>query len=493
MMRDPASLKTLASAESAARQPPHNLEAEQALLGAILLFPSVLDEVGDDLAPEHFHEGLHGRVYQTARELQLAGRSVTPVTLRPFFENELPIGSMPVPVYIARLAASATSALMAKDYARLIREYYDRRQLILIGEEMVAVAHEAVTDYTPQQQIEEAEARLFALAENKAASTHEWTTATGVASMVNMIAAAYQRDAKLAGLPTGFAQLDRDIGGLVDSDLIILAGRPSMGKSALAAGITFNVAEHLVREFQAGRGEPGEVSFYSLEMSAEQLLQRQTAAMTGIFANRMRQGDIDEGEFRKIVAAGEALSNVPVHIDTSGALSINQLTARARRRKRRFGTRLIVVDYLQLMGAERGRGDNRVQEVTQITTGLKALAKELGVPVIALSQLSRQVENREDKRPQLSDLRESGSIEQDADIVLFVYREEYYVQRREPSVEKATAHQEWEGELAACEGQAEVIRGKHRHGSTGRTILKFTGPLTKFSDWNGPIRSDSGE
>jgi replicative DNA helicase len=474
------------------RIPPQSIEAEQALLGACLLNNEALDRIGDAVDPHHFFDPLHGRIFETLRDVVAGGRSATPVTLKPFFENEKPIGGITVPQYLGRLVTHATSVINARDYARTVRDAYERRQLILIGEEMVGVAYEAVSDFTPQQQIEEAEARLYALSQNKATTAHDWTADTGISSTIDMIAAAYTRDSGLSGISTGFPALDKDLGGLAPSDLIILAGRPAMGKSALAANIAMNVARAQVQAFETGGGEPGEVSFYSLEMSAEQLLMRQLASDTGISSIRMREGRISEDEFRRITQAGEAIQRFPLHIDTSGALTIHQLMARARRRKRMHKTRLIVVDYLQLM-ASGERGENRVQEVTKITTGLKAMAKELDVPVIALSQLSRQVENREDKRPQLADLRESGSIEQDADIVLFVYREEYYVSRREPPAEKYEAHMTWESEMEACRGRAEVIRGKHRHGSTGITYLSFNGPLTRFGEWSGGLPNKGGE
>jgi replicative DNA helicase len=498
MMRN-ISAETRPADEATLRIAPQSIEAEQALLGAILLNNEALDRIDETVSAAHFWEPLHGRIFQVLSDIIGSGRSATPVTLKPFFEHEAPVGDpkkgppVSVPVYLGRLVTHATSVRNAKDYARTVRDAWERRQLIEIGETMACVAYEAVTDYPPQKQIEEAEAALFALSQNKAASTHEFTASTALSSTVDMIAAAYTRDSGLAGLSTGFAQLDRDLGGLAPSDLIILAGRPSMGKSALAANIAFNVAKAQIAEFESGSGEPGEVSFYSLEMSAEQLMQRLLAAETQISAIRMREGRISEAEFTQITQTAKGLDRLPVHIDTTGALSIGQMSARARRRKRIHNTRLIVVDYLQLMGSGLDRrGGNRVEEVSIITAGLKALAKELDVPVVALSQLSRQVENREDKRPQLSDLRESGSIEQDADVVLFVYREEYYVTRREPPVEKGEMYMAWQAEMDACRGRAEVIRGKHRHGATGITYLSFNGPLTKFDDWTGSL-PNSGE
>jgi replicative DNA helicase len=461
-----------------ARQAPHNIEAEQALLGAILINNAAYERLADQLEAAHFFDPLHGRIFAAVAKLIASGRRVTPVTLKGIFEGER-IGALSVAQYLGRLAAHATSVINARDYARTIRELALRRDLILIGEDMVNLAYNGATEASPAEQIEAAEKRLFQLGEHGTAVAYECEIAGALTGAVDMIAAAYQRDGGLAGLPTGFTALDRQLGGLAPSDLIILAGRPSMGKTALATNIAFSVAGLLAD--QGG----GEVSFYSLEMSPEQLVMRQLAQQVGIPSERMRRGAISEAEFARITDGARALAKLPLHIDATGGLTIPQLMTRARRRKRLKDTKLILVDYLQLMASGSAFRDNKVAEVTAISNALKALAKELGVPVIALSQLSRQVENREDKRPQLSDLRESGSIEQDADIVLFVFREEYYLKRAEPPETKPETRAAWSNQLEMAKGLAEVIVGKHRHGPVGTVKLAFSEAFTRFADLDG--------
>ena len=490
------------------RVAPHNIEAEQALLGAILINNEAIDRIGDRLKAEHFFDPLHGRIFGALRHYAATGKSATPITLKPLFVNEEAIGKLTVPAYLGRLAAAATSVINARDYARTIYDLWTLRELIAIGEDTVNAAYAADVDAEAAQQIDVAEARLFALGDLGAQKGHEATAAQASIAAMDMIAAAYQNNSGLAGLATGYRDLDKALGGLAPENLIILAGRPSMGKSALAAGISFNVAKRLLADFReprfidsAGgiaadspggraadsgaegpdRAKCGEVSFYSLEMSVEQLWQRQLAHETEIPAERQRRGDINESEFQRLQAAADILAELPIHIDSQGALTIAQLISRARRRKRLHDTRLIVVDYLQLMASGKNR-DNRTAEVTEISMALKALAKELKIPVIALSQLSRNVESREDKRPQLSDLRESGAIEQDADIVMFVYREEYYLTRKEPQESKVDQWNEWKMALTACTGVAEVSLGKHRHGSVGTVKMLFQGEFTRFSD-----------
>jgi replicative DNA helicase len=477
------------------RRVPHNVEAEQALLGAIFLNNDAYDRISDKLAAEHFFDPLHQRIYHAIHKFLTDGKRVTPVTLKPVFEVEEAIGALTVPQYLGRLAANATSVINARDYAATIYDLWVRRKLISIGEDIANTAYVADLDAPTAGQIDEAESRLFSLSGMGAQKSHEYSAMTAADSAIEMISAAYQHNSGLAGLSTGLIDLDRAIGGLSPENLVILAGRPSMGKSALAAGIAFSVAKTLKCDFQkisGGRGADlpihpaegvrcGEVSFYSLEMSAEQLMQRQLAVETEIPADRQRRGNINEDEFLRLRDAARKLGELPLHIDATGALTMAQLTARARRRKRLFDTRLLIVDYLQLMASGRNR-DNRASEVAEISMGLKALAKELKIPVLALSQLSREVERREDKRPQLSDLRESGAIEQDADIVMFVFREEYYLNRAEPPESKVDQHNEWSVSLESCRNLAEVILGKHRHGSVGTVKLHFAGEKTLFSD-----------
>jgi replicative DNA helicase len=476
------------------RSAPHNLEAEQALLGAILINNDAIERVTDFLEAQHFFDPLHQQIYETAAKLIASGKQATPITLKTFFANAEPIDAgLTVPQYLAQLAANAATIINARDYGRIIHDLAIRRALILIGEDVVNAAYDAPVDFPPREQIEEAETRLFALAETGKYGEGFLTFHNALTDAIEMAGNAYKRDGNLSGIATRFAGLDNKMGGLQASDLIILAGRPSMGKTALATNIAFNVARTRLRSLKENAGlDPTDAShdgavvgFFSLEMSAEQLATRILSEQTGISSEKIRRGMITEAEFKQLVSVSQEMASIPLFIDQSGGLSIAQLAARARKLKRQQGVGLLIVDYLQLMTAPAGRTDNRVQEVSQITTGLKALAKELDVPVIALSQLSRAVENREDKRPQLADLRESGSIEQDADVVLFVYREEYYVERIKPS-EGTSEFQEWQAKMSLINGKAEVIIGKQRHGPIGTVHLQFDGSVTRFSDLAEP-------
>jgi replicative DNA helicase len=457
---------------------PHNIEAEQALLGAILLNNDALDQLGDKFSADHFHEPLHGRIFAAIQSEVLGGMRVTPVTLAPLFSADPPVGAVTIPQYLGKLAASATSVINAKFYAASVYETWTRRQLVEIGEEMTHAAYESVLDYPTSAQIEDAEAKLFSIAEGEkyGAGFQEFDTALAEAMEKANIANA--SNGGLSGLSTGLSELDKLTGGLHESDLIIIAGRPSMGKTALATNIAFNVAKKL-----RGNAEEAVVGFFSLEMSAEQLATRIISEQAEVSSEKIRRGLVDRNKFNDVLAAEHALRGLPLHIDDTGGISIAQLAARARRLKRQSGLSLLIIDYLQLMTSNaKTNYSNRVQEVTAITIGLKAMAKELCVPVIALSQLSRQIENRESKRPMLSDLRESGSIEQDADVVMFVYRDEYYVERRQPDQSNAVEHHAWQSEMAAACGKAEVIVAKQRHGPTGTATQRFTGEFTRFSD-----------
>src|SRR6187401_347553 len=451
------------------RAPPHNQEAEQALLGAILVNNEALDRVSSFLQPRHFINPLHSRIYESVSQLIRGGKRATPITLKTYFENEVPIGDLAVPQYLGRLAANATTIINAEDYGRTIYDLAIRRQLIEIGEIMVNTAYDSPIDAPPNSQIEQAELRGF----------EPFTSALTVA--IDMAANAYRRDGGLSGLATGFVDLDLKMGGLQPSDLVILAGRPAMGKTALATNIAYHVAKAYVADTDSDKVLDGAVvGFFSLEMSAEQLATRIISEQAEIPSEQIRRGRINSEDFDRIVEVSQELQNLPLYIDQTGGITVAQLAARARRLKRQRGLGFIVVDYLQLLsGSSRRAAEGRVQEVSEITTGLKALAKELHVPVLALSQLSRQVENREDKRPQLADLRESGSIEQDADVVLFVFREEYYVERRQPR-ENTEEHIKWQQEMDLVTGKAEVIIGKQRHGPTGTVRLQFTPEFTRF-------------
>ncbi len=474
----------VAQGEGAARIAPHNIEAEQALLGAILVNNDAFDRVSDFLRPDHFSEELHRRVYDVLSQLIRAGKVATVVTLKTYL-GDADLGGMTVSQYLARLAAEATTILNAADYGQTIHDLSVRRDLIAIGSDIVNVAYDAPVDAAPRMQIEEAERKLYSIAETGRYDGGFQSFSQALTTAVDMAAAAYQRDGHLSGLATALTDLDNKMGGLQKSDLIVLAGRPGMGKTALATNIAFNVAKAYHPEVQPDGQtkavDGGVVGFFSLEMSAEQLATRIIAEQSGVPSYKIRRGSITEDDFRSISEAARLMQRIPFYIDQTGGISIAQLTARARRLKRQKGLDLLVVDYIQLLSGSKSRGDNRVQEVTEITTGLKALAKELNVPVIALSQLSRQVESRDDKRPQLSDLRESGSIEQDADVVMFVYREEYYLKNKEPR-EGTPEHATWMTEMERAHGRAEVILGKQRHGPTGTVSLAFEDEVTRFSN-----------
>ena len=470
--------------DAAFRVAPHNIEAEQALLGAIIINNDAFDRVSDFLQPEHFSEELHRRIYDIASQLIRAGKIATPVTLKTFL-GETDLGGMTIPQYLARLAAEATAIINAEDYGRTIHDLAVRRDLILIGEDIVNGAYDAPVDVSPREQIEDAERKLYAIAETGRYDGGFQRFTDALTAAVDMAAKAFERDGGLSGVSTGLSDLDRMMGGLQSSDLVIVAGRPGMGKTALATNIAFNIAKaYEFRQKPDGTHETvngGIVGFFSLEMSSEQLATRIIAEQAQVASYKIRRGDISEQEFHRIAEAARDMQNIPFYIDQTGGLSIAQLTARARRLKRQRGLDVLVVDYLQLLSGSKTRGDNRVQELTEITTGLKALAKELAAPIVALSQLSRQVESRDDKRPQLSDLRESGSIEQDADVVMFVYREEYYLKNKQPR-EGSEEFLTWVSEMERVHGRAEVIIGKQRHGPTGTVELSFEAEMTRFSN-----------
>lgn len=468
------------------REAPNNIEAEQALLGAILVNNDAFYRVSDFLKPGHFYEPLHRKIFEVAAELIRMGKIATPITLKTFLPADEKVGDMTVAQYVVRLAVEAVTVVNATDYGRAIYDLATRRALITVGEDMVNIAYDAPVDMSPSDQIEDAERRLFELAETGRYDGGFESFTDAVKTAVDMANAAYMRDGHLSGVATGLRDLDRRMGGLQSSDLIIIAGRPGMGKTSLATNIAFNIAEAYVPAQQADGSfkavNGGVVGFFSLEMSSEQLATRIISEQTEIPSSKIRRGEISEMDFEKLVACSQTMQKIPLFIDQTGGISIAQLSARARRLKRQRGLDVIVIDYIQLMqGSSAKSSQNRVQEITEITTGLKALAKELAVPIIALSQLSRQVESRDDKRPQLSDLRESGSIEQDADVVLFVYREEYYLKNREPKP-GTDEYIKWEHEMNEMRGKAEVIVAKQRHGPTGSVSLAFQGEFTRFSD-----------
>ena len=478
--RDPAATPALRTA-------PHNIELEQALLGAILVNNEAFYRVSDFLEPRHFFEPVHQKLYDIAGSLVRVGKIATPITVKTFLPSDMDIAGLTAGQYLVRLAAEATTVINALDYGRTIYDLAIRRSLIGIGEEMVNAAYSAPVDERPQDQIEQAERSLYELAETGRYDGGFQRFAQALTTAVEMAAHAYQRDGKLSGLATGLRDLDRMMGGLQKSDLIILAGRPGMGKTALATNLAYNVA----KAQESGPPRPdgriesingGIVGFFSLEMSGEQLATRIISEQTEIASYRIRRGEIEPSDFERIAETAREMEQIPLYIDETGGLSIAQLAARARRLKRQRGLDLLVIDYIQLLsGSGRRAQEGRVQEVTEITTNLKALAKELNIPILALSQLSRAVESRDDKRPQLSDLRESGSIEQDADVVMFVFREEYYLKNKEPRP-GTEEYFKWQTEMEAVHGRAEVIIGKQRHGPTGTVKMQFKADVTRFSD-----------
>ncbi len=479
--------RKLAAAESQIyREAPANIEAEQALLGAILVNNDAFYRVSDFLKASHFHEPLHRRIFEVAADFVRMGKTANPVTIKTFLPAEEKVGDMTVAVYLARLAAEAVTVINAEDYGRAIYDLATRRALITIGEDMVNISYDAPVDMPPQALIEDAERRLFEVAETGRYDGGFESFTDAVKTAIDMANAAFMREGHLSGIACGIRDLDNRMGGLQPSDLIILAGRPGMGKTSLATNIAFNIANayepapQADGSFKAKNG--GVVGFFSLEMSSEQLATRIISEQTEIPSSKIRRGDITEADFEKLVACSQMMQRIPLYIDQTGGISIAQLAARARRLKRQRGLDVMVIDYIQLMtGSSKRANENRVQEITEITTGLKALAKELNTPIIALSQLSRQVESREDKRPQLSDLRESGSIEQDADVVMFVFREEYYIKNREPKP-GGEEHLKWERDMEETRGKAEVIIAKQRHGPTGTVQLGFQAEYTRFFD-----------
>ncbi len=465
------------------RSPPHNYDAERSLLGAILMSNSTYDKVCDFLAPEHFADPLNGDIYQAAGRLIERGQIADVQTIRAYFEHDGALAEIGGVAYLVRLAEEAVSILNAVAYGRVIYDLALRRVLISLGTDLVNDSHEADIDRPAVTLIEDAEQKLYDLATSGAIDKGPQNFSTSLGQAIGSIEAAYQSSGALTGVPTGFQDLDKLLGGLHRSDLVILAGRPSMGKTALATNIAFHVADLWRRGQETGEKTGAGVAFFSLEMSSEQLATRILAEQAAIRSEQLRRGAISDEEFQRLVAVSGQIEDLPLYIDDSPALTISAMRSRARRLKRLHDNLgLVVVDYLQLVSAPgRQRVDNRVLEVGEISRGLKALAKELDVPVLALSQLSRKVEDREDKRPQLADLRESGSIEQDADIVMFIFREEYYYARTKPE-EGTEKHDQWQEKMERVHNLAEVIVAKQRHGPIGDIKLYFDAMMTKFSD-----------
>jgi replicative DNA helicase len=477
-LRSPGSDDVIAST-------PHNLEAEQALLGALLFDNAAYERLTDQLSARHFYEPFHARLFAAIEDHIRKGQLAEPIVLLERFRRDPAFEELGGIRYLADLVDRAPPGANAGEYARVIYDLALRRELIRIGGDISATAAHSEANLPAKDQIEAAEQQLYTLAETGSSSTGFKGFSDALRGAVEMAAEAFSRDGGLAGVATGLIDLDQKLGGLHPSDLVILAARPSMGKTALAVNIAYNVAKNYAWEPQPDGSRKtvngGVVAFFSLEMSAEQLALRLLAEVSGVSGDRLRKGEIDASEFGRVRDAAMDIQSAPLYIDDTGGLPLAKLVARARRLKRQFGLDLIIIDYIQLVTAGDGRADNRVQEVTQITQGLKALAKELMVPVIGCAQLSRQVENREDKRPQLSDLRESGSIEQDADVVMSIFRESYYLSRAEPR-EGTAEHLAWQEEMDRVRGVAEIIIGKQRHGPIGTVKLSYHEDLTKFGN-----------
>ena len=466
---------------------PHNEEVEQALLGALLVNNKSLEKVSEFLRAEHFYNPVHGRIYDAIAKFIERGQDASPITLKNFFERDADLSHVGGGQYLADLAGSVISVVNTTDYGQTIYELHLKRALVTLGEDVVNDAYDHNIDLAATQQIEQAEKRLFDLATVGDYKGGFVAFSKSLTTAIQHAQVAYQREGQITGVTTGLIDLDKMIGGLQNSDLVILAGRPAMGKSALATNIAFNAA----RAYLEKGGKEGAVAgFFSLEMSAEQLATRILADLSEVPADKIHRGEVKDTDFHKFVEASQTLSQVPLFFDDTPGQTIGAIRTRARRLQRQHKLGLIVIDYLQLIqGSGRNSSDNRVQEISEITRGLKTLAKELNVPVLALSQLSRAVEARDNKRPQLADLRESGSIEQDADIVMFVYRDEYYLQRDEPARKPEEndekfnqRYADWQKRMEENHNVAECIISKHRHGPTGTIKLQFEGEFTRFSN-----------
>jgi len=458
---------------------PSNLEAEQALLGSILVNNDIIDEVSSIISSVIFYDPAHVKIYEVIESLNNKGMIANPITLKNFFEKDNMLNDVGGTEYLVKLTRFSGSPKQAVDYAKIIHEMYLRRELVLISDKLSADTLNANSqEQNAENIIEGTEKSLFDLAERGSFSQSFLKFNEALDQTIEMATLAMKSDQGIVGVPTGLADLDEKLGGLHKSDLVILAGRPGMGKTALATNIAYHAAQNLL-----SRQEKSSIAFFSLEMSSEQLSTRILSEQARIKSDDIRRGKVTETEINRYIETSRNIYNLPLYIDETPAITISTLSNRARRIKRLFGLSLIVVDYIQLMRApsSNNRGDNRVQEVSEITQGLKALAKELKVPVLALSQLSRAVESRDDKKPLLSDLRESGSIEQDADVVMFVYREAYYLENKQPKL-GSIEHAEWQSKMNDVNGLADIILGKQRHGPTGTVKVEFEGIYTKFKD-----------
>ena len=453
---------------------PNNIEAEQAVIGSILVSNDIFDEVNTIVSSINFYDPMHQKIFEAIESLIYKGMLANPITLKNYFEDEK--DDINVPEYLVKVTKFSTSVRQAVEYSKIIYDMFVRRELIKISEETIDSAKLNDLDTSGQTIIENSERQLFDLAEKGSFNSSLIKFDDAMKQTIEMASAAYKNDEGIVGVPTGLRDLDDKLGGLHQSDLIIIAGRPSMGKTSLATNIAFNAAQKL-----QDSGKKSSIAFFSLEMSSEQLSTRIISEQARISSNDIRRGRISDDQFDKFLETSKNIAELPLYIDETPAISIAALSNRARRIKRLFGLDMIVVDYIQLMRGTTYNKDGRVQEISQITQGLKAIAKELAVPVVALSQLSRQVEQRDDHKPQLADLRESGSIEQDADVVMFVYREGYYLSRKEPR-EATVEHAEWQAKMNEVAHLAQIIIGKQRHGPIGNVTLEFEERFTKFKD-----------
>lgn len=464
--------------DNKARVLPHSAEAEQSLLGAIMLDNARFEDVSEFLRSEHFYTPIHGKIYEAIVKLIDGGSHADPITLRAYFENENDLATIGGGSYLVQLVDAVISIAAAEDHAKLIYEHYLRRQLIIIGEDMSHDADKFDLSKDAKGLIETSEGKLYQLSESSQRGGGFVSMSEICPEAVQSMEHALKSGKSITGITSGFLDIDSTLSGFNKTDLIILAGRPSMGKTALATNMAFNAAREYTKKADGG----GKVAFFSLEMSSQQLMIRILAQESGVSSSRAKMGKMKEEDFSKIIEASQRISSFPMYIDDTPALSISNIRTRARRLKRIHDIDLIVIDYLQLIQGSAGKkNENRVQEISEITRSLKAIAKELDVPIIALSQLSRAVEMRDDKRPQLSDLRESGSIEQDADIVMFVYREAYYEERKEPAP-GSDNYKEWQDKMREIHNISEIIIAKHRQGSIGTIKLRFDANLTKFSN-----------
>ena len=453
---------------------PSNIEAEQSVIGSILVTNEIFDEINTIVSNINFFDPMHQKIFNAIESMIYKGMLANPITLKNYFEKEK--DDLDIPEYLVKITKFSTSVRQAIEYSKIIYDMYVRRELIKISEQMIDNAKENDLETNGQNIIENSERLLYDLAEKGTFNSSLIKFDDAMKQTIEMASAAYKNEGGIVGVPTGLRDLDNKLGGLHQSDLIIIAGRPSMGKTSLATNIAFNAAQNIQEN-----GIKSSVAFFSLEMSSEQLSTRIISEQARISSSDIRRGRISDEQFDQFLETSKNISELPLFIDETPAISIAAMSNRARRIKRLYGLNLIVVDYIQLMKGSFNNKDGRVQEISQITQGLKAIAKELGVPVLALSQLSRQVEQRDDHKPQLSDLRESGSIEQDADVVMFVYREGYYLQRKEPR-EATVEHAEWQAKMNEVAHLAEIIIGKQRHGPIGKVTLEFEERFTKFKD-----------